>query len=462
MNILLSARRRAAALFRLTGFTHVHHVRRVTKHITRIDHTSRCHPVGRLVSAAAPGCLVLLAACSTPYSPPQILDADTRFPGLADLPAQAEIRAAADAGRPASADADFFATTASGPRFGAQAQTRALAETGSRTTDVLLVHGICTHDARWAQQVVAQLTQAIDSTTMSTARAAVPDAGGIEIVPTTVETPAGRLRFNALIWSPLTTPLKRQLCYDQTGKSAICTGAPPYPHQRALLNARLKDTLIDDCLPDALIYQGVARDAIQLRMRDAILHVLAGDDAADTVPLVVIAHSMGSKIMFDTLLRMTLEAPASRAAATARRTMERMRILVMAANQIPLLSLADQALGGAAAGSIAVPVPGAAPAAPPDSLQLLLQQRGSGDRRRVPAPLTLVAFSDPSDVLSYTLPTERYASESVKVFNILVSNAPTWLGLLERPDRAYLDYLKNPDVGRLVACGVPASALCKQ
>ena len=73
-----------------------------------------------------------------------------------------------------------------------------------------------------------------------------------------------------------------------------------------------------------------------------------------------------------------------------------------------------------------------------------------------------MAFTDPNDVLSYTLPPEHYASESVKVFNILVSNAPTWLGLLERPDRAHLDYLKNPDVGRLVACGVPASALCKR
>ena len=446
MNILLSARCTAAALFRLTGFTHVRHVR-------RINHTNRCHPVGRRMAAVVPGCLVLLAACSTPYSPPQILDADTRFPGLVDLPALAEVRAAADAGRPASAAAGFLATTASQPHASAQAQPRLPAQADSRATDVLLVHGICTHDARWAQQVVAQLAQAIDSATMSTARAAVPDAGGIEIVPATVETPAGRLRFNALIWSPLTTPLKRQLCYDQTGKSAICTGAPPYPHQRALLNARLKDTLIDDCLPDALIYQGVARDAIQLRMRDAILRVLADGEAADDVPLVVIAHSMGSKIMFDTLLRMTLEAPASRAATTARRTMERMRILVMAANQIPLLSLADQSLDGAAS---------AAPTAPaPDSLQLLLRQRGSGDRRRVPAPLTLVAFSDPSDVLSYTLPPERYASESVKVVNILVSNAPTWLGLLERPDRAHLDYLKNPDVGRLVACGVPASALCK-
>lgn len=398
MNILSSACSTAAALSRRTGFTPRHHV-------------ERCPRVRRLTPAAALACLALLAACSTQYSPPEILDANTRFPGLVDLPAQAE----------------------------------------GRTVDVLLVHGICTHNARWAQQVVAQLMASINGATMTTSHSASADASGIEIVPATVATPAGRLRFNALIWSPLTTPLKRQLCYDQSDKSAICTGAPPYAHQRALLNARLKDTLIDDCLPDALIYQGVAREAIQLRMRDAIVRVLADSDAPDNVPLVVIAHSMGSKIMFDTLLRMTQEAPGSHAAVAAQRTMARMRILVMAANQVPLLSLADQAIDGAKARL-----------AQPDSLQLLLQQRGSEDRRRTMAPLTLVAFSDPNDPLSYTLPPEHYAGQGVAVYNILVSNAPTWLGLLERPDDAHLDYLKNPDVGRLVACGVPVSALCRQ
>ena len=397
MNILSSACRTAVTLLRRTGFTPCHHV-------------ERCPPVRRLTPAAALACLALLAACSTPYSPPEILDANTRFPGLVDLPTQAE----------------------------------------GRTADVLLVHGICTNDARWAQQVVAQLMASINGATMASVRSAKQDTNNIDIVPATVETPAGRLRFNALIWSPLTTPLKRQLCYDQADKSAIYSGAPPYPHQRALLNARLKDTLIDDCLPDALIYQGVAREAIQLRMRDAILRVLADSDAPDNVPLVVIAHSMGSKIMFDTLLRMTQEAPGSHAALAAQRTMARMRILVMAANQIPLLSLAEQTIEGATART-----------AQPDSLQLLLQQRGGEDRRRTMVPLTLVAFSDPNDPLSYTLPPERYAGQGVAVYNILVSNAPTWLGLLERPDYAHLDYLKNPEVGRLVACGVPASALCR-
>jgi hypothetical protein len=370
-----------------------------------------------LRAAALTVSLALLAACSTPYSPPNILDPDTRFPGLIELAAQAEGQAA----------------------------------------DVLLVHGICTHDARWAEQVVAQLMTSLTAATAAPAARPTLDAAPIEIVPSTVNTSAGRLRFNALIWSPLTTPLKRQLCYDQTDKSGICTGAPPYPFQRASLNARFKDVLVDDCLPDALIYQGVARDQIQLRMRDAILHVLADSTAPADLPLVVIAHSMGSKILFDTLLRMTQEAPDSRAAVTARRLVDRLRLLVMAANQIPLLSLADQPLASAMPPAI-----NPTPAAPPDSLQQLLQQRRTDpNRRQDGARLTLVAFTDPGDVLSYTLPPARYARDGVVVFNILVSNAPTWLGLLERPDRAHLDYLSNPEVGRLITCGVPASALCK-
>ena len=72
-----------------------------------------------------------------------------------------------------------------------------------------------------------------------------------------------------------------------------------------------------------------------------------------------------------------------------------------------------------------------------------------------------MAFSDPNDLLSYTLQTDRYAREGVTAY-ILVSNAPTYLGLLERPDYAHLDYLSNPGVGRLIACGLPSSALCKR
>jgi pimeloyl-ACP methyl ester carboxylesterase len=365
--------------------------------------------------------LLLLAGCTTPYRPPQFTDANTTFPGLIDLAAQATPQAA----------------------------------------DVLLVHGICTHDAGWADEVVPQLAQALRDATAATSPAAAAIATpAVEIVPATVDTPSGRLRFDALIWSPLTNALKRQLCYDQSSKSALCSGAPPYPYTRARLNARFKDGLIDDCLPDALIYQGVARDAMQLRMREAVLQVLS--EARAEVPLVVVSHSMGSKLMFDTLLRMTEEPAGSTAAIVALQAVQRLRFLVMAANQIPLLSLADQQMNQSPAGMTPSAAAVHAAAAPPDSLQQLLRkrqallQRAARDQR-----LTLVAFTDPNDLLSYTLPPEPYAQDGVTVYNILVSNALTWLNLLERPDTAHLEYLSNPDVGRLIACGQPPSKLCR-
>jgi pimeloyl-ACP methyl ester carboxylesterase len=182
------------------------------------------------------------------------------------------------------------------------------------------------------------------------------------------------------------------------------------------------------------------------------------------VPLVIIAHSMGSKMLFDTLLRMTEEPAGMAAALVAQQALDRMRFLVMAANQIPLLSLADQPTVGANSnagrgGAITPAAPAAAPA-PPDSLQLLLRKRQTSQRGAADRHLTLVAFTDPNDLLSYTLDESKYAQDGITVYNILVSNAPTWLGTLERPDRAHLDYLNNYDVGRLIACGQPISKLC--
>lgn len=96
-------------------------------------------------------------------------------------------------------------------------------------------------------------------------------------------------------------------------------------------------------------------------------------------------------------------------------------------------------------------------------MQLLLQKRLAAQGRTAGGQhLTLVAFTDPNDLLSYTLQPEKYAREGIAVYNILVSNAPTYVGLLERPDYAHLDYLTNPDVGHLIACGQPTSALCKR
>lgn len=359
-------------------------------------------------------CAMLVGCTSMPYRPAQ---ADGAFPGLVDFVASAP----------------------------------------GRSVDVLLVHGMCTHDVRWVDATVAQLSSALRAQTQAPAAApaAMAAAEGIQLVERRITLRQGELRIKALVWSPLTTPLKHQLDYDHSDR---------LPVVRAKLNARAKDLLMDDCIPDALIYQGVSRDAIQQRMAQAVLRATEG--AAPDAPLLVLSASLGSKILFDTLLRMD---------AAAQRTIDRIAYLVMAANQIPLLTLADQQAVAAA------PVPGPGPGATPtasgasgapaastasaaqagDSLQALLRKRRAAATPRTARKLTLVAFSDPNDLLTYTLERERYAPLGVEVVNVLVSNAPTWFGLLERPDHAHGNYLLNPDVARMAACGQPRSARCE-
>lgn len=357
--------------------------------------------------------LLSLSACTTPYHPPRFMEAGARFPGLIDF-----VRAAP-----------------------------------SRTVDVLLVHGMCTHDARWAADTVRTLAAALPANAgPAPARAAEP-APQVEIIPDTVRTPQGEIRFQSLIWSALTTPLKTQLCYDQTDKSPICQGSQPFQPQRAGINAKLKDKLLDDCLADAMIYQGAARGEIQRHMREAILRATAQSAQPEPpAPLVVISESLGSNILFDTLNGMLDEPAASPAAVSAQRAVDRLAYLSMAANQIPILALADQRL----------PSPGALGVTAHDSLQrLLLRRRGPSPQAAGVARLTVVAYTDPNDLLSYTLERERYARKDVEVFNVRVSNAPTWFGAFARPDVAHLRYLENPDVAGLISCGQPRSAACK-
>ncbi|HEY0589344.1 MAG TPA: hypothetical protein VGD52_24660 [Pseudoduganella sp.] len=340
-------------------------------------------------------CALLVGCTSLPYRPAQ---ADGAFPGLVDF----------------------------------------VAATPGHSVDVLLVHGMCTHDVRWADETVAQLRSALNAQAVRPGGAApAMAADGIEIVERTISLRQGELRIKALVWSPLTTPLKRQLDYDLSARQ---------PATRAKLNARAKDKLLDDCIPDALVYQGVARDTIQRRMAQAI--VRATEDAAPGSPLLVLSSSLGSKILFDTLLRMDV---------AAQRTIDRLAYLVMAANQIPLLALPDQQIPGTTQGSVAAAVH------QPDSLHALLLKRRAPASPRTGGGLRLsvVAFSDPNDLLTYTLERERYAGLGVDVVNVLVSNAPTWFGLLERPDHAHTNYLLNPDVARMVACGEPRSARCE-
>jgi hypothetical protein len=67
-------------------------------------------------------------------------------------------------------------------------------------------------------------------------------------------------------------------------------------------------------------------------------------------------------------------------------------------------------------------------------------------------PLQVIAFTDPNDVLSYALAPEDVRSPELLV-NVIVSNAPTWLTVLENPYRAHTGYGANEEIMGYLGCG---------
>ena len=261
-------------------------------------------------------CMWLLTACSTPYLTP-VFDArpgtPREFPGVADL----------------------------------------LRKQG--TLDTLLVHGMCTHDADWASEAARDLYANMggDPGNVKLQPAPVGDTG-IILFQQTLPLAAGSLRVNALLWSPLTTPLKGDLCYDQSDKSTLCPAAEAakaYPYQRASLHRLIKDKLINDCLADAMIYQGKTRVDINERMQAAVLQAVSTtggrplESAHTTIPLVVITDSVGSKITFDAIYKLAT-GPGKGKEKAGIALFNRTALVFMRANQMPILALADKRLDG--------------------------------------------------------------------------------------------------------------------
>jgi hypothetical protein len=164
-------------------------------------------------------------------------------------------------------------------------------------------------------------------------------------------------------------------------------------------------------------------------------------------PLVVVAESLGSKLVFDSLNDMLSRPKDDPLAIVGQRAAARLGLVFVAGNQVPILGLADAPNGK-------IPTP-KTEALPVDSLQrFLILRRGDGvQRKKALTKLKLVAFTDPNDLLSYRLLRSDYVSSDVDLANVLLSNRPTWFGLLEDPIGAHLGYMENPDLHRLVTWG---------
>ena len=324
-----------------------------------------------------------------------------------------------------------------------------------------------------------------------------------------------------ITWSGVTAWLKaKQLSFDITdnvpgGDSSIDTAphvlscpeiaAGPYPFARQVLNKSLKEQLLDLALSDAILYAGTYGAKLEHGLAEMLCRLVSDghydqndwcrwrdvSDAALSSRFVFMTHSLGSRIVYDTLIDLAGQAPTRAggsvfddkdAVVKVRSIVANTSAVYMFANQLPLLGLANvpitrrsdqdpnNYLQILSLPDIAGPLPEQQPPAPPRqsapasdlctenriACLAALKHESAASLREAPGRLDIMAFSDPNDLLSWPIPRwylQDTETLNLQITNITLQNAFHWLGLVEWPTSAHDDYMTNSTVWKVVKCG---------
>jgi hypothetical protein len=237
----------------------------------------------------------------------------------------------------------------------------------------------------------------------------------------------------------------------------------------ALVNRLLKDDVLDWRFSDAVMAVGsmhaIFREGIRQLILESVRFSADGkkteawekqpaEAGAGDREFVVVSHSLGSYLIFSTLnLDQQENAPqetapnaaqpqpdsgeAGREDAAARYVFERTSLVYFLANQLPLLSLAS--------------VQGTQTAANAEGFRSRMRQwaelrekfgqQHSGSGATPVRPPQIVAWSDPSDLLSWCIPAEK----PLLITNLYVRNT-WWHWLMANPQAVHDNYDKNKGV----------------
>lgn len=290
-----------------------------------------------------------------------------------------------------------------------------------------------------------------------------------------------------ITWSALTQWVKaRQLGYDLASPLAPVDGNPCLQSDRTMriperqyLNRALKEDLLDRRLSDVLLYSGSYGKLIQQGFAAALCQALTGQEAgrckwpssAPEATYVFVTHSLGSRIVYDTLLDLNgltcrsknaflaLErTELSNARTFAAGVVAQTAAVYMLANQLPLLGLvhfgtrllsSDPPSPSIASTSSETAVASAAKLGLGCGNELAAFAMLRSGLQEKKTALNVVAFNDTNDILSWAIPRWYVRTPSgaaypgISVRNVFVSNATHWFGLLESPEAAHLDYFRN-------------------
>lgn len=350
-------------------------------------------------------------------------------------------------------------------------------ETRSPNLKVMMVHGIGTHPPGYSARFQRNLTEALGLTR----RDAQVKEIGLRAPELFDDEPLGTLRvfrymsesgsremlFYELSWSEITAPAKASLGYDTSGE---------YEHRRSGVNHAVK-VFLNDRIADSMAYFGESNAKIIQSIGTGLCWMTIsewGDLPPRGAPacdgfvfsnprdflvdeFVFVTHSLGSRIVTDAFQK---EARTIQEwiATTARTEVERERVeglihvlknkqirIYMLANQLPLLEL------------------GAAPAQVVGQIDTYCMPEGAQYENRFFGKLSIIAFSDPNDALSYALPMgyeskymdSRVCPEIVNVsVNVVDSINLFGLGNLVNPMAAHADYEADSRVIGLIVDGI--------
>lgn len=297
------------------------------------------------------------------------------------------------------------------------------------TVEIVSMHGMCTHGEKWVKKTVGRIATATPELTRTST--SVSTVSGVKLYKTDFVDSESKVRLTnyAIVWSGLTAAPKQSLCYDSDILTPSCQDPTELStRKRGSINSALKSNLMNDCFADALVYLGPRGPEIRQAIRDVVDAVLSEGQGDLDKTMVLISESLGSKVLADSLTEET-DDKAGRIQLFAPT-----ELVFMAANQIPILSLADEDYDKS----------GAFESSFQELLFQILEQRDDKDS----GYLQVIAFTDPNDLLSYELKTVGFSAT-----NVFVSNDKTLFGLLERPDTAHRNYLENDKVWELILCG---------
>lgn len=332
---------------------------------------------------------------------------------------------------------------------------------------VLMVHGVGDHKPGYSTQFLEKVAKELELTVTTKShkniKLSAPETpekslGNLRISRYLDKNRSHELMFYELTWSEITAKEKEVLAYDNSGQ---------YSFRRAEVNNLMKE-FSNDTAPDPIIYLGESRKDILLSFSQSFCWMTYGN--WDELPIennticklpdisaifndhyAFVSHSLGSRITIDGIQQIASDLAQKAESGdfyqqNINEALKNKKISIyMMSNQLPMLQLGRK-------------LPEIS-----DQKEAYCQQDGDKYSERMLANTSIIAFSDPNDLLSYAIHPgfiEKYIDSRLclDVTNVNINIAHVYdifgLGNFANPLDAHVGYDTDDRVVALIGKGI--------